>query len=168
MDNFASRLRWLESKGVRVQRYTLPGDASWSSINPTVKSAVEAQGADCLPIVAVDESIISVGGYPSPIELMEATGWAPENDAEFFRLIETEKAALAAAINASDFKSFQDQWERLRSLGVRDADLSQAVQSATAKAGTALSDETRTRIERFMAFGPKGEPPKPRCACEGA
>jgi hypothetical protein len=50
---FESRLRWLESKGVKVQRYTMPRDASWSSINPTVKSAVEAQGADCLPIVMV-------------------------------------------------------------------------------------------------------------------
>ncbi len=167
-EQFEARLRWLQSKGVKVQRNTLPGDDSRNSINATVKSAFEAQGPECLPMVTVDEKIISVGGYPTPIELMESVGSTAESDAEFIGIIAGEASALGAALAANDFHGFQQQWERLRSLGVGDAVVANVVQAATVSAGAALRDDMRTRVEQLLAFGPQGKSPKPPCTCGNA
>ncbi len=163
-EQFEARLRWLKSKGINVQRHVLPGNDS-NSVNATVKSAFEAQGPECLPMVTVDESIISVCGYPNPIELLLSVGKLAESDPEFLGVIVAETAALGAALAANDFHGFQRQWERLRSLGVGDSNVANAVQSAIVSAGSALRDDMRTRVEQLLAFGPQGKPPKPPCAC---
>jgi hypothetical protein len=162
---FDARLQWLQSRGVKVQRYALPSDGSALFMNSAVKSAFEAHGPDCLPMVVVHETIVSVGGYPTPTELVDAAGEFGASDPEFLGDVAVETAALGAAIAANAFESFQQTWERLRLLGVRDADLIRAVQSVTATAGIAVRDDLRTRVEQFLAFGPQGKPPKPRCSC---
>jgi hypothetical protein len=109
------------------------------------------------------ESIISVAGYPSPIELMEATGCAPGSDPDFFRLLEAENAALVASIAANDFQSFQEKWERLQAMGIPRMDLTLVVQSTIAAAGSAVRDDVRTRMEQLMTFGRQG--PKNAALC---
>ena len=162
---FESRLRWLESQGVKVQRYTLPLDAGWSSINPTVKSAVEEQGTDCLPIVTVDENIISVAGYPSPIGVMEAVGRPREADPEFLHGIEAEKTGLRAALAMNDLQKFQDHWEHLVALGIPGSEAVESVLSALTTVGNAVQDNMRTRVEQWLALGPSGRPREAPCAC---
>lgn len=162
---FESRLRWLESKGVRVQRYTLPLDAGWSSTNPTVKSAVEAKGSDCLPIVTVDENIISVGGYPTPIEVMEAVGCPREADPEFLYGIGAERTGLRAALAMNDLQKFQDHWEHLVALGIPGSEAVKSVFSALTTVGNAVQDNMRTRVEQWLARGPSGKPREAPCGC---
>ncbi len=167
-EQFEARLQWLQSKGVKVQRNILPGDDSRDFVNATVKSAFEAQGPECLPMVTVDEKIISVGGYPTPTELLQSVGNTAESDAEFIGVIAAEASALGAALAANDFHGFQRRWEHLRSLGVGDGIVANVVQAATVSAGAALRDDMRTRVEQLLAFGPQGKPPKPPCACGNA
>jgi len=162
---FESRLRWLESEGVKVQRYKLPLDAGWSSINPTVKSAVEAQGSDCLPIVTVDENIISVAGYPTPIEVMEAVGRPRETDPEFLHGIEAERTGLRAALAMNDLQKFQDHWEHLMALGIPGSEAVESVLSALTTMGNAVQDNMRTCVEQWLALGPSGKPREAPCAC---
>ena len=159
------RLRWLESKGVRVHQYTLPGDATWCSINLTVKSAVEAQGADCLPIITVDESIISVAGYPTPIEVMEAVGCPREADPEFQHGIEAERTGLRAALAMNDLQKFQDHWEHLVALGIPRSEAVESVLSALTTVGNGVQDNMRTRVEQWLALGPYGGAREAPCAC---
>ncbi len=164
-DAFESRLQWLGSRGVKVQRHALPGDDRWDALDSTVKSAFEAQGPDCLPMVTLDGNIISVAGYPTAIELMEMIGTSVGIDPDFFGIIAFEAAALGAAIASNDFPAFRQQWKRLRSLGMRDKDASRVVQSATVTAASTMRDDMRTRVEQLLAFGPLGRPPKTCCAC---
>ena len=164
---FESRLRWLDSKGVQVRRHALSGKDSWSDTNTAVQSAVEEQGPECLPIVTVDDSIISVGGYPTAIELMAVVGTSIGSDPEFFGIIAVEAAALGAAIACNDFETFERQWERLRLLGIRHQEAIHLVQTATATAAKVVGDDMRTRVEQFLAFGPKDNTRKTRCACSG-
>jgi hypothetical protein len=164
---FESRLRWLESRGVLVRWHAVSGKDSWACLNTTVQSAIETQGPECLPIVVVDDSIISVGGYPTAIELMAAVGATVGSDPEFFGIIAVEAAALGAAIASNDFEAFERQWERIQSLGIRHEDATHLVQSTTATAAKVVQDDMRTRVEQFLAFGPHCTPPKTRCACTG-
>jgi hypothetical protein len=164
-ETFTNGLRWLQTKGVIVERHDLREDKSALEANPTVKSAFEAQGPDCLPMVVVDDTIISVGGYPTRAELTEAAGIPAGNDPQFLGELTMEAAALGAALEANAFDRFEQHCERLRLLGIRNDDLIRAVQSVTASATGGVRDEMRTRVDQFLAFGPQGKPPKPSCTC---
>ncbi len=162
---FESGVRWLESKGVVVERRNVREDRGALDANPTVKGAFEAQGPDCLPMVVVDGTIVSVGGYPTRIELMESAGAATGSDPEFLGDLAVETAGLGAAIAANAFEDVRLRCERLRVLGIRNDDLNRAVKSAAATASGLLRGDMLTRVEQYLAFGPQGKPPKARCAC---
>ena len=165
IEAFSNALRRLEAEGVRVERHDVRKDKSALDANPTVKNAFEAQGPDCLPMVLVNETIISVGGYPTRVELMEAAGMSPGTDPEFLGEVTREAAALGAALAANAFERFQQHYERLRLLGLRDEDLTTLVQSGAAAAAGLVRDDLLTRVDQFLSFGPDGRPPKPRCTC---
>ncbi len=162
---FTDCLRRLQSKGALVARHDVRLDRAALDANPTVKSAFDAQGPDCLPMVVVNETIISVGGYPTRVELVEAAGMSAGTDPELLGELVVESAALGAALTANAFERFQQHCERLMALGLRRNDLEGMVQSAAAAASTVVRDEMRTRVEQWLAFGPQGKLPKPRCAC---
>jgi len=63
MARISPRRGWmLQRRGVKVQRSVLPSDGSALFMNSAVKSASDAHGPDCLPMIVVDETIVSVGG----------------------------------------------------------------------------------------------------------
>lgn len=89
-----------------MERHDVSQNESALKDNSTVRSAFEAQGPECLPMVVVDEAIISVGGYPTWGELMEAAGTSSGTDPEFLGELAIQSAALGAAVAANAFEHF--------------------------------------------------------------
>ena len=66
---FASALEWLKEEGVEVERFNLGHQPGEFVGNATVKSAMDSDGMDCLPMVIVDGQIARKGGYMTRQEL---------------------------------------------------------------------------------------------------
>ena len=67
-------LRWLESRGARIERYNLAQEPDAFVQNPRVTGLMQAFGDDALPAVLVDGEVAAHGRYPSREEIVEAVG----------------------------------------------------------------------------------------------
>lgn len=76
---FAADLKWVEEHGVAVQRHNLGQEPQAFAANPAVVKEMEA-GMDRLPIITVDDRIVSTGVYPSRQQLAEKLGIALTTD----------------------------------------------------------------------------------------
>ena len=71
---FAAALDRAQKNGVVVDRYTLAHQPGEYVANTQVKSLLDSDGVDCLPMVFVDDNLIKKGGYPSRSELLDLLG----------------------------------------------------------------------------------------------
>jgi hypothetical protein len=79
---FAADLKWAADQGVAVQRYNLAHEPQAFAANPAVVKEMEA-GMERLPIVVIDDKIVSTGVYLSRDQLALKLGLAkPELAAE--------------------------------------------------------------------------------------
>ncbi len=161
----AAGLKWLQSHGVETRHYTIPTNGSVAIENATVKTALELQGPEALPMLAVDGTIISVGGYPTRAELSAAAGFPAMQDLEFFQEVLGLVAGMSAALVGNDLEQCLSFYQKARGLGVSEDNLRKALDAAKAGGRKSVRDETLTRLDQFLAFGPSGKPPKQRCAC---
>ena len=70
---FSADVEWLRTQGIDVQRYNLSQQPQAFAAKPVVKQALEKQGMKCLPVVVVNDTIVSRGAYPSRDQL---AAWA--------------------------------------------------------------------------------------------
>lgn len=66
--NFAALLSQLSAQGVKVERYNLGLQAMAFAQNASVKSLLENEGTDALPLIFLDGEIYMKGRYPTSIE----------------------------------------------------------------------------------------------------
>ncbi|MBO67235.1 MAG: arsenical resistance operon transcriptional repressor ArsD [Acidiferrobacteraceae bacterium] len=62
---FAASLEWLKESGVQVERFNLGFQPGEFATNSVVKTRLEQDGIDCLPLLIADGEIIKSGGYLS-------------------------------------------------------------------------------------------------------
>jgi len=62
---FAASLEWLKESGVQVERFNLGFQPGEFATNAMVKTRLEEDGVDCLPLLIADGEIIKSGGYLS-------------------------------------------------------------------------------------------------------
>jgi len=74
LPQFAADLEWLKDNGHRVERYNLAQQPQAFIQNSEVHRLLASQGTDCLPLIVVDERIMSGGKYPSRQDLAAWTG----------------------------------------------------------------------------------------------
>lgn len=74
MVNFSAALTWAEKQGVTVERYNLGYQPAAFAENTDVRDAIESDGMECLPLVMVDDKIISKGVYLTKKALAEKVG----------------------------------------------------------------------------------------------
>ncbi|MCX6645308.1 MAG: arsenite efflux transporter metallochaperone ArsD [bacterium] len=86
---FASDLHWLHQQGVEVERFNLAADPAEFVEHETVNKTLQEEGNGCLPLILVNDLIVSKGIYPSRSDLMKHTG------------IESEKAGKKASMAAA-------------------------------------------------------------------
>jgi hypothetical protein len=162
---FEAGLRWLESRGVHIERHAIALNGPMAIDNGTVKTAIELQGEDSLPIVVLDGTIISIGGHPTRSELMVSAGYKASDDPGFLHEVSVLADNMTAALAANNATKFLLHCDQALSLGLSAEDLRSVVESAKSASRETIRDETLTKVEQFLAFGPAGTPKVPRCSC---
>lgn len=71
---FSSALEKARKSGVSIDRFTLGHQPGEYVKNTMVKSLLDSEGVDCLPIVFVGDEVLSKGDYPSRAELLASVG----------------------------------------------------------------------------------------------
>ena len=74
MAQFASAIQGLTEQGVDVERYELSSQPAAFVENAVVKSALDTDGVDCLPLIIVDGEIVSKGAYLNRADLSDKVG----------------------------------------------------------------------------------------------
>lgn len=80
LPRFAADLDWLKDQGNEVHRYNLAQDPAEFASNATVQDMMTAEGMECLPLVFVDDRILSRNEYPSRANLALWTDTDLKND----------------------------------------------------------------------------------------
>lgn len=62
---FAADLQWLEAKGHQVTRWNLAQNPGEFAANASVQEMLTDQGAECLPLILVDDRVVSRNEYPT-------------------------------------------------------------------------------------------------------
>lgn len=158
---FAADLDWLNAQGVPVERHNLAQAPAAFAANATVKSALEKHGTDCLPLVLVDGSIASVGGYPNRMEMAQWAGLASSKNV--YNEAVGELVALGAAIAANCPSCFQHHHAKARALGLSDDDMTSAVNTALAVKKTA--ERATLELADQMLSGADAMAPGGGCCC---
>jgi hypothetical protein len=66
--SFAAMLTQLGQRGIRVERYNLGQQPMAFVQNPAVKSLLDSDGVDALPVILVDGAVQLKGRYPTASE----------------------------------------------------------------------------------------------------
>ena len=74
LPKFAADLDWLKDQGHDVVRFNLAQDPAQFAQNATVKNMLAEEGVECLPLVFVDDRVVSRSEYPSRENLALWTG----------------------------------------------------------------------------------------------
>jgi hypothetical protein len=69
-------LDWLEALGTSIERIDPDVDSAAIVRHEAARNLLDTQGRDCLPLVLVDEKVVSRGGYPTRTTLAHLAGQA--------------------------------------------------------------------------------------------
>ena len=125
---FAGDAEWLSARGVAVERFNLAQQPGAFAASAVVREALQARGESCLPLILVDGAIVSEGVYPERAELATLAGLAPT--AFSYTPLVDELVAVAAAVASNCEPCLEYHVGVARELGVADADVARAVQTA--------------------------------------
>ena len=70
--DIAADLEWVKSNGASVERFNLGQQPLAFVETPAVKSALETQGNEVLPVTLLDDAVVLTGRYPTRSDL---AGW---------------------------------------------------------------------------------------------
>jgi len=125
---FAGDAEWLSARGVPVERFNLAQQPGAFAASAVVREALQSRGEGCLPLILVDGAIVSEGAYPERSELAALAGLATA--AFSYTPLVDELVAVAAAVAANCEPCLEYHVGVARGLGVADADIARAVQTA--------------------------------------
>lgn len=71
---FSADLQWLERQGVEVQRINPAHQPSLFAASELVRDELRTHGSNCLPVIVVNDVVVSRGVFPSRTKLAGWTG----------------------------------------------------------------------------------------------
>lgn len=71
---FSADLQWLDRQGVQVQRINPAHQPDLFAANELVRAELKKHGNGCLPLIVVNNAVVSHGVYPSRTQLAGWTG----------------------------------------------------------------------------------------------
>lgn len=71
---FASDLQWLERQGVQVQRINPAHQPELFAASEIIREELKQHGSNCLPVVVVNDAVVSREVFPSRTQLASWTG----------------------------------------------------------------------------------------------
>ncbi len=129
--SFAAELQRITNQGIHVDRYNLSQQPQAFATNQIVKTALELEGNECLPMILLDGRIASKGTYPGREELDRICGLATAAPAASLYTAEVaELVAIGAAIAANCEPCFKYHFQQAKKLGVSREDMMRAVKTA--------------------------------------
>ena len=73
-ERFEANLDWLETTGVLVEQFDPSVAPQEVTTRPAVQQILAAEGDHCLPLILVNETVVSRGAYVSRAQLARAVG----------------------------------------------------------------------------------------------
>jgi hypothetical protein len=73
-ETLEANLDWLETTGMPVERFDPTTAPSEAATHPVVQQLLLANGDQCLPLILVNDAVVSRGTYPSRAQLARAVG----------------------------------------------------------------------------------------------
>jgi hypothetical protein len=95
-ETFEERLDWLEAMGLLVERFDPDTARSQVAAHESVRQLLEKEGDRCLPLILVDEDIVSRGAYPTRAHLARLVGQAQAEHPRRLGAVEGDFAELVA------------------------------------------------------------------------
>lgn len=129
---FATDLDWLRANGVAAERFNLAQQPGAFAESAVVRTALEEEGNDCLPLIVVDGRIVSRAAYPDRDTLAKLAGLADGSRPSLFSPQVQELVAIGAAIAANCEPCLKFHYDKARKLGVSEQDMHAAVAVALA------------------------------------
>jgi hypothetical protein len=133
---FEANLDWLETTGVLVERFDPSTAPSEVATRPVVQQLLSAEGDACLPLILVNNSVVSRGVDPSRTQLARAVGSVRSGVPQ---PVARQLAAIGAAAAAGTDDDIQREAVRARQLGIGDETVRQARESGTRLRHVAVS-----------------------------
>jgi len=138
--DFANDVKWLKSQGINVQRFNLGQEPEAFKMNPQVLSRLQKGGSEVLPIIFVNDEIVSEGGYPDRESLIRWTkkiGYdkieSEKEEPAVSETLYTEKTeiliAIGAAVASGNTEDLKIMFEQGLESGISKDDLSKAMQT---------------------------------------
>lgn len=159
----ARDLAWLQTCGVAVTRHGLADDRGAFQDNALVRLALETDGNAALPLVLVDDTIISAGAYPSRPELARALGLSTMADDDYVARILASGTALGLAVASHDAAAIEHAYTRLMQIGVSRAGFTQSVRELLATPPS-VDPQVAEALDRLAAYGTLHSP-RGSCGC---
>ena len=125
---FAADLQWLSKKGIQVERHTLSQQPQAFVANSIVKTLLEKEGNECLPLILVDGQVASIGRYAAREDLAGLSGLVAAPS--IYTDAVAELVAIGAAIAANCEPCLKFHFQQAEKLGVSREDMMRAVRTA--------------------------------------
>jgi AhpD family alkylhydroperoxidase len=129
---FAADLEWLQANGIDAERFNLAQQPGTFVETGVVRTALEEEGNDCLPLIVVDGQIVSRAAYPDRDTLARLAGLTDTGGPSLFSPQVQELVAIGAAIAANCEPCLKFHYDKARKLGVSARDMHSAVSVALA------------------------------------
>ena len=94
---FEERLDWLEAIGLLVERFDPSAAGREVVARERVRDLLATEGDRCLPLILVNDAVVSRGVYPSRTQLARAVGQARGGVAHGPGEVDRESADLVAS-----------------------------------------------------------------------
>ena len=167
LPRFASDLHWLESQGVKVERYNLAQEPQAFAASETVKAFLVEYGNDCLPLILANGSVVSRGSYPTRKELASFAGLQEEAPALYTAAV-AELVAIGASIASNCEPCFKHHFDQARKLGVSVEDMARAVETAQAVRESSARSVLELANRLLKRDAPKASPVMESSCCSPA
>jgi AhpD family alkylhydroperoxidase len=129
---FAADLDWLKANGIAAERFNLAQQPGTFVESEVVRTALEEEGNDCLPLIVVEGQIVSRAIYPDRDTLAKLAGLPDTGGPSLFSPQVQELVAIGAAIAANCEPCLKFHYDKARKLGVSEQDMHAAVAVALA------------------------------------
>ena len=106
--DFANNMKWLKSKGVTVNRFNLGQEPQVFKDNPEVLSRLKKSGSDILPIIFINNQLVSEGGYPDRTQLANWLGITQDSGSTTGSKRSEILQGLQAAVTDADIENLRN------------------------------------------------------------
>jgi Arsenical resistance operon protein ArsD len=109
---------WLETTGILVERFDPSTAPNEVAMRPVVQQLLSAESDACLPLILVNNVVVSRGTHPSRTQLARAVGRGPATVRQI--------AVLGAVAAVGSAEELQSETARARALGIDEGAVSMA------------------------------------------